>query len=194
MLRFLLHVLITVWLGFLTAVAVFSHQPESLENWKGLDTPTKPASPDVWERIEQSVLNRTTPLVITEAEANHYLAAAITGRQTGLSAHLAEFERVALHFEKNLCRLCFVWNTGGKTRTASVDFSIHREKKEYVVEPLRGHYGRLPVFRGALAALIPGMQELCGALKNEIRSVFEMNVIRIEEGRVILDPRFEATK
>jgi hypothetical protein len=197
-LRFISHVFVTLWLAFLTAAAILSHQPGPIEGVQ-LDTPpAKPPAQDLRERMEQAVLNRTTPLVLTEAEVNHYLAGIITGRETGVSRHLATFERIALSFDNKLCRVWLVWKAGDRTRTASVDLALRREKNQFVIEPLRGRYGRLPVFRGALAALIPALRHLCSELEEEpnniIRPVFEMNAIRFEKGRVTLDPRFEAAR
>jgi hypothetical protein len=197
-LRFVANVLITVWLAFLTAAAVFCHLPASLEGVQGLDGAPKPQTRDVRERIEQAVLNRTTPLVLTEAEVNRWLGNVLHGEERGASHWLAEFDRVALSFENGYCRAWLIWKSGSSARTASVDFTLRREKKEYVIEPVAGHLGRLPVFRGAAVAVLPGLQRLCATLSEEpndlIRPVFEMNAITFEKGKVRLDPRLEVTK
>ena len=201
MLRFLANILVTGWLAFLTAAAFESHRPADFSKVTGLDTPPKASGPDLLDRIEQSVWNRNTPLVVTEAEANRYLANAIHGRQVGASRRLAEFDRIALSFhgEENgspaFCRVWLLWKSNNdEKRTASLDFTLRREKQQYVIEPQRGMLGRLPVFRGALATLVPGLDNLCSALDEEIHAIFQMNQIRFEKGRVLLDPRFEGIK
>lgn len=203
MLRFVTNVLTTVWLALLTAVAIYSHAPASLKNIQGLDAPpqtTVPGArqPDVRERIEQAVLNRTTPVVITEAEANRYLATILRGEEGGLSRRVSQFDRLALSFEKGYCRAWLIWKVGGGSRTASMDFTVRRGKTEYVIEPTGGHFGRLPVFRGALVALQPAFREACTVLSEDpndlVRPIFEMNAITFERGRVILDPRLEVTR
>ena len=50
------------------------------------------------------------------------------------------------------------------------------------------------MFRGALATLVPGLRNLCGAMEEEIHAIFQMNQIRIEQGRLVLDPRFDKDK
>jgi hypothetical protein len=193
-LRFVSNVLITLWLGFLAAAAVMSRAPASLEAVKGLDTPAKAASPDVRERIDQAVQNRSTPLTLKEAEVNHYIASILSPEETGVSRYLTGFDRVALSFDKDVCRVWLIWKTGGGARTAFMDFALRREKNQYIIEPLRGAYGRLPVFRGALAAIVPALKNLCAALEDEIKTIFDMNSIRFEKGQVVLDPRFEPAK
>lgn len=195
--RFLSNLLITVWIAFLTAAAVESHRPAALGGVQGLEAPGKQPAPELLDRIEQAVWRRNAPLEISEADVNRYLAAAVTGRQVGASGMLATFERVALSFHgadsgrPAFCRAWLVWNAGGRRSNAAIDFTINREPQQFIVEPRGGSLGRLPVFRGALAALLPGLRSLCVALDEEIEVVFQMNQIRFERHKVILDPRFE---
>jgi hypothetical protein len=102
---------------------------------------------------------------------------------------------VALDFEPGHCRVIFSWKVAGRGATsASLDFTVNREGENFVVEPRQGSYGRLPVFRGMMCALTPALESLCGALDDEIHQVFEMNQIRFEKDKVVLDPRSEAAK
>ncbi len=69
-----------------------------------------------------------------------------------------------------------------------------RDKETFVVEPRGGSLGRLAVSRGVLATLVPGVRNLCAALQEEIHAVFQMNQIRFEKNKVVLDPRFDPEK
>jgi len=200
--RFLCNLLLTLWLAFLVAVAVECHRPASLAGVQGLE-PAKGTAPDLLDRMEKSIWLRNAPLTITEAEVNRYLAATISGTQKGVTSRLANFDRVMLHFQAagppqpnqpppaGRCTAWFRWTSFGLPYTASIEFTIHREKSKYVVEPTGGSLGRLPVFRGALAALIPACRSLCGVFEDEIKTLFQMNQITFANNKVVLEPRFE---
>ena len=132
---------------------------------------------------------------LTKAEVNRYLGRVVTGRQVGPTAATAHFQQVALDFEPGQCRVIFSWKVAGRGATsASLDFTVKREAENFVVEPRQGSYGRLPVFRGMMCALMPALESLCNTLDDEIHQVFQMNQIRFEKDKVILDPRSEAAK
>lgn len=194
MLRFLLNVLTTVWLGFLAAAAVEIHRPARPADVEGIQSARKQSAPDLLDRIEQAIWRRSTPLVLSESEVNHYLAATLAGQQQYPSAMLAKFDRVAVSFQPGLCRVWLFWSVGAHPVTASIDFTVKRDRRNFVVEPRGGSLGRLAVFRGALSTLVPGMRSLCKALDEEIHEVFQMNQIRFEKNRVVLDPRFDPEK
>ena len=40
-----------------------------------------------------------------------------------------------------------------------------------------------------MCALMPALQSLCTAMDDEIRAVFQMNQIKFEKDKVVLDPR-----
>ena len=202
MIRFLRNLLLTLWLAFLVAVAVESHRPASLAGVQGLD-PVKGTAPDLLDRMEQSMWHRNAELNISETDVNHYIAATISGSQKGATSKLANFDRVALHFQAappaqpnqptslGRCTAWFRWTSFGVPCTASIEFTIRREKTLYVVEPVGGSYGRLPVFRGALAALIPACRSLTSVFEEEIKTLFQMNQITFVNNKVVLEPRFD---
>ncbi len=193
MFRVFLSSIVTVWLAFLTAVLVESHRPANLKGVAGLEPTNKP-SEDLLDLIEQSVWHRSTPLVLSEAAVNRYLGTVLNGRQAGPSYFFAQFDRVALDFQPGMCRLMLFWNTRGLRSTASIDFTVTRDKQEFVIVPVGGSYGRLPILRGALAMLIPACRSLCNALESDIRAISQMNEIRFEKQKVVLDPRFNAKR
>ncbi len=194
MFRIFLNILVTIWLAFLTAVAVESHRPANLNDVLGLVATNKATPDDLLDRIEQSVWHRNTPLELDEADVNRYLASVLNGRQSGASSFLARFDRVALDFQPGICRVIFLWSSRGSHSTASLDFTVTRDKQEFVIVPIAGSLGRLPVFRGALAILIPACRSLCGALDSDIRAILQMNQIHFEKHKVVLDPRLNTVK
>lgn len=199
MIRFLGNLLLTLWLAFLVAVVVESHRPATFEGVQDLAT-AKSIAPDLLDRMEQSVWHRNQALEISEAEINRYLATAVSGSQKGLSSTWASFDRVAVNFlparkdRPQSCVVWFRWTSFGIPCTASIEFTLKREQSNYVIEPVRGTFGRLPVFRGALAVLIPGCRSLVGVFDEEIHTLFQMNQITFAENKVILDPRFEVQR
>ena len=194
MFRFALSFLVTIWFAFLTAAVIQSHRPANLNAVRGLDAGSKTAPVDLLDLVEQSVWHRNTPLELAEVDVNRYLASVLNGHQSGPSAYLAQFDRVALDFQPGICRVLFLWNSRGSRSTASLDFTVTRDRKKFVIVPVAGSYGRLPVFRGALAILIPACRSLCTALDADVRAILQMNEIRFEKHKVILDPRLNTTK
>lgn len=194
MFRFALSFLVTIWFAFLTAAVIQSHRPANLNAVPGLDAGSKTAPVDLLDLVEQSVWHRNTPLELAEVDVNRYLATVLNGRQSGPSAFLAQFDRVALDFQPGICRVLFLWNSRRSRSTASLDFTVTRDRKKFVIVPVAGSYGRLPVFRGALAILIPACRSLCTALDADVRAILQMNEIRFEKHKVILDPRLNASK
>jgi hypothetical protein len=194
--RFVINILLVLWLGLLTAATIESHRAADWSGVKGITaTHGKEAPQDLLRRIEQVAYRRSAATELTEAEVNRYLARVVAGHQVGPTAGTVHFQRVALDFEPGKCRVIFSWKVAGRGATsASLDFTVKREGENFVVEPQQGSYGRLPVFRGMMCALMPALESLCGALDDEIHQVFEMNQIRFEKDKVLLDPRSEAAK
>ena len=197
MIRFFINLWLTLWLSFLTAALVQSQRPGDFSAVQGLDTAQGipiAGTPNLKDRMEEATQRRVEPLTITEAQANHYLAEIITGRQGHLTGWYSNFEHVALQFEHGVCRLWFIWKVHNRTCTATLDFTVRREGTNFVTEIQGGSYGRMPIpRRGALATLVPACRSLCSCLDDdrEIKALFLMNQIRFEKHQMILDPRFE---
>lgn len=196
MLRFFINLFLVLWLGLLTAAAIQSHRSADWSRVKGLTAPGgKEAPPDLLDRMEQAAWKRNAPMELTEAEVNRYLARVIAGNQGGTTATAVQFDRLALDFEPDLCRVLFAWKVAGRaTQNATLDFTLQRDGDNFVFEPRQGAYGRLPVLRGMMCALMPALDSLCVAMEDEIHTVFQMNQIRFVQDKVMLDPRPGAGK
>jgi hypothetical protein len=196
--RFVFNILLVLWLGLLTAATIECHRSVDWSGVKGTTaTPGKEGPLDLLQKMElvSAPGRRNAAMELTEADVNRYLARVVAGRQVGPTAATVRFQRVALDFEPGDCRVIFSWKVAGRGATsASLEFTVKREGENFVVEPRQGTYGRLPVFRGMMCALMPALDSLCSALDDEIHAVFQMNQIRFEKDKVILDPRSEAAK
>lgn len=196
MLRFLFHIFLLAWFGLFTAAAVQSYRPAAwAEATPVSESAGKTPANALMDRMEQTLFKRNAPLVVTEEEVNRHLASVLHGRQVGASASVATFSRITLAFEKDMATLRLVWgNPGGRISTASLDFTVVRKGGDFVIEVQRGSLGRLPVPRGIMCTLLPGLDSLVQSLRPEIHSVFQMNQIRFEKDKVVFDPRSDTVK
>jgi hypothetical protein len=194
-LRFIINLWLTAWLSFLAAAAVQSQRPVDLSHLQGLKAPAgKVTTPPLQDLLEQAIWHRAELFTISEADTNLYLAAVIKGRLTGVGRYFANFKRVSVDFEPELCRIWFEWEVLGRRSAASMDVTVNREGPNFIVEIKGGSYGLLPIRRGALAAMVPCGRSLCEALEDEIHAIFQMNHVHFEKDKVVLDPRFETAK
>jgi hypothetical protein len=58
------------------------------------------------------------------------------------------------------------------------------------VQLVGGRYGQLEVPRGLLRPLQPLLRQLGSVFAEEIGALFQMNQVRVAQGRLVLDPRF----
>jgi hypothetical protein len=195
-LRFAYNLLLVAWFGLCAAAVIQSHRAADWSQLKGLDHAAKTNTPPLMDRLEQAAWRRNASLELSEADVNRYLAANIAGHQTGVTGSLKPFDRVALDFEPGVARICLAWGDSENkySTTASLDFTVKRDGGNFVVEVQRGAFGRLPLPRGLMSPLVPGLHSLSQSLQTEIHTVFQMNQIRFEKDKVILDPRSETVK
>lgn len=196
MLRFAWGLFLVGWFSLLVAAAVQSHRPADWSSLRGLEPEGRQsAAPALVDRMEQTTWRRNAAMEVSEEEVNRYLAATIQGRQTGITASAVRFSRVALDFEPGVATLCLGWGEGGHvSATASLVFTMARRGGDFVIEVQQGAFGRLPVPRGVMCTLIPSLGGLTKCLQPEMRVLFQMNQIRFEKDKVVLDPRSETVK
>jgi hypothetical protein len=195
-LRFASNLFLVAWFGLCTAALVQSHRAADWSQVQGFEHAGKNVAPALMDRMEQTVWRRNATLELSEADVNRYLAATIQGKQSAFTTSLKAFDRVALDFEPGVARICLAWGGGDgkRSNTASVDFTVKRDGGNFVVEFQGGAFGRLPLPRGVMSSLTPGLNSLAQSLQSEIHTVFQMNQIRFEKDKVVLDPRSETVK
>ena len=196
MLRFASNLFLAAWFGLFTAAVIQSHRAADWSRVQGSDHAGKNTVPPIVDRMEQTLWRRNAPLELSEGDVNRYLSATIQGQQSPFTTAMKPFSRVALDLEPDVARICLTWDgaDGKRSTTASLDFTVMREGGNFVVEVQRGAFGRLPLPRGVMSALVPSLQSLSESLQSEIHTVFQMNQIRFEKDKVILDPRSETVK
>lgn len=194
MLRIFANCFLLLWLSFLVAAVIQIHRPADWSGVQGLDPEAKSPVPALLDRMEQNIFRRNAEMQITEQEANRYLATLVEGNQRVMGFAGVTFERVALDFESGKCRVCLAWRGPLGRSTASLDFSIDRRGEQFIIEPRAGAFGRLPLPRGLMITLLPSLRSLTQGMEVEIYTLFQMNKIRFDKDRLILDPRSEAAK
>ena len=83
------------------------------------------------------------------------------------------------------------WRVAGHRSTATFDFGLKRLDKVFRIEVLGGSYGHLQVPRGFLRPVMPALKSLAIVLEQEIQALFQMNQVRVADGKLVLDPRFQ---
>lgn len=204
MFRLLSHLFALAWVSLLAAGAIQSHRtPAWAEpfvngnanaNGNG-NTTTKEESgpaPALFERIEQGLYKRSAPVVITEAELNRYLNAHLRASSTGPLADNVAFHRFDVRCLQEGFEIRFLWlATNHHPATATVRYQVTRKGSQFLIEPMEITYGRLTVPRGFMAPVLPALQSLATALKSELDLAFQMNQLKFEPGKIVLDPRLE---
>ena len=150
--------LVTVWLAFLTAAAIEIHRPASLEGCRGnrCRRRNRPRA-ELLDADRAGHLAAQCPVGL-ERGRRKSLPRLLPQRQARLSLRAAGEVRARRgEFQPGMCRVWLCWTEGQRRATASLDFTVTRKRRTFVVEPRGGSLGRLPVFRGALATLVPGL-------------------------------------
>ena len=158
-------------------------------------------------RILQSSLDRSYPVTLTEGEINDYLRGVVVAKQGGMLAEKVSLEGVWVRLEAGRAELVLERKVWGRPFTVSMYLQVEQTEgqdglrtevkrhggpfHEFVPFPVvGGRFGRLPVPQGFLLLTMPSFQKLAEQFPEEIRLGFEeMARIRIEEGKLTLDPR-----
>ena len=174
----------------LTAAVLLMHEAA---DWPPLQAEAKDraASGDVLDQMSQAAIKRSAPFEISEARLNAYLAERC---HPVVSPPLDRWVQAAppaldLRDREALLRLSWRWWAGWST-DLTVRLSLEREGDTFVIRVVDGAYGRLQVPRGLLAPMRSTLESLGIAFQAEIQALFKMNQIRIQQDRLVLDPRF----
>ncbi len=172
------------------------------------DTPAAPVR-DLKAVFSQSI-SGSYPLRLTEAELNGYFAQTLVAEQKGWLAGLVTLEKVLVRLENERAELIMVRRAAGLTLTSSIFLKLEQtESREGalgthvdidggpmpVLSCVRqgGRFGRLLLPQGFMLFVRPGYIRLAEAFPDEIRlGIEEMARIKIEDGVLELDPRFDS--
>jgi len=155
----------------------------------------------------QNSHDRSYPVTITEGEINQWLLGVLKAKQGGLLADKVSLDGVWARLEDGRAELVLERKVMGKPFTVSMYLQIEQTENEsgakteinfhggpfhkYLPFPrCGGRFGQLPVPQGFLLLVMPSFKNLAAVFPEELRLGFEeMTRIKIEKGRLTLDPR-----
>lgn len=190
----------------LIVAAVYAFLPDDLSDVSGIEEPPRPPVRNLSEVIKSS-LQRGYPITLSEAEINRWLAHTVTATQGGLLDDYVKFDRVMVRLHEGVAEVIMVRSIRDRPWTVSMFLTLEQVQTERgkqtkvhlhggpyhpdFLRPTRGgKIGRLVVPQGFLLLVLPAYQKLSSLFPTEIRDAFqEMAQIRIEEDRLMLDPR-----
>lgn len=190
--KLLVNLLVLIGLSGLTGAAIVGHQSADLRGVAGADSQMPQASPvnDLADLLGQSVIKRSAPVEVSEADLNRYLAARLAGKQKGRSAAAVVFEKVVIDLEPAAARVTLCWTLHGHRTTTSLDLHMEDEQGSHRFQVTCGAYGRMAVARGFMTPVMPAYEALLKALDPETKLVLNMTKIRLAKDKLVLDPRF----
>lgn len=200
----LILLLLVVGLGF---SLYFMAQPQDLSDIQGY----KEESRELLRRDIKSMLQKSHdtkyPVTFTEGQINQWLLGVLRSKQRGPLAELVSLDGVWVRLEDGRAELVMERKVMGKPFTVSMYLQIQQTENEdsthtevqrhggpyhkFLPFPkCGGRFGQLPVPQGFLLLVMPSFDNLAKAFPDEIRLGFaEMTRIKIEDERLILDPR-----
>jgi len=191
-------------IGLVSALFLIA-QPQDLSDL------TRPASTAPSNRemkvVLKNAIDRGYPVTLSEAEINDWLGRTLVAKQGGLLESKATLDRVWVRLEDGTAEVIMARKFMGKPFTVSMFLQVEQlqgpkgvttEVKLHggpfhpdVPKPPRGgRFGQLVVPQGFLLLVMPAYQKLTTLFPDEINLGFEeMSRIKIEKGRLVLDPR-----
>ena len=185
--KFLLNLLLTTTLSALAGATWVAHRPLALPEIVIKETGKHP---DIVDELKQAAIKGSGELEITEAEVNRHLEKVLTAKMATSLEKSVTFKKLHFDLDPDIAHATLVWEVAGLRQTATLDLTVTHLEKVFRVEVIGGAYGHLQVPRGLMRPLSPALVSLSTTLREEIQALFQMNQVRIAEGKLSLDPRF----
>lgn len=208
LLRFMrVPVVILILLFACVLVAIF--RPQDISDISTGAHPTDPFVARDLNKVFAESIQGAYPLRITEEEINAYIAQTLEAKQGGAASGFVRVEKVLVRLEENRAEIIIVRKIGDFDFTISTWVTVtqlesHRGQIETLIErhggamplfakiPRGGRFGSLVVPQGFLHLVNASFVGLAEQFPDEITNgIEEMARIRIEEGALVLDPRFD---
>lgn len=193
----------------------FIAQPQDLSDIEGRGAAAKGLRSRDLKEVLASADKGGYPLTLSEKEINLYLRDTLAMKQGGKLAEQITLEEVVVRLEKDRAEVVIVRSVAGYPFTVSayiqitqterpdgtIDTRISRNGgryKENMKRPNKGgRFGQLVVPEGFLYLVLPSFNSLVGVYRDsesiepskEIDFIEQMARVRIEEGKLVLDPR-----
>jgi hypothetical protein len=192
--------------GLLTAL-FFIARPQDLSDIGGYGADPRAGQARDMKVVLKNSIDRGYPVTLTESEINHWLGRTLSAKQGGLLAKQVSLERVWVRLLDGYAEVIMERKVMGRPFTLSmflrveqlegsegVKGSIQLDGGPYHVNlpkpPRGGRFGQLVVPQGFLHLVMPAYRKLGVLFLEEKELGFdEMARIRIEKGRLVLDPR-----
>ena len=202
-------------MGVMLIIAGFAYalllvfQPQNTSDIGTGNDPVNPVVARDLKKVFSQSIQDSYPLRLSEEEVNAYLAKTLQPKQDGLAAGFVKLEKVLVRLEKDRAEIIMVRKLGDWDFTISTWVAVNqtenaRGEVETLIEldggPMPffsfidrgGRFGKLVVPQGFLLLVRPSFAALAAQYPEEIRLGFEeMSRIRIEDGALLLDPRFD---
>ena len=203
--KLLVLILLAGFAGFGAAV-FFIVQPQDLTDIGGYGPAAKTAPVRDLKAVLQSSIDRGHAVTLTENEINHWLKRTLVAKQGGVLAGQLSLERVCVRLEEGHAEIVMERAIMGQPFTVSmflrveqlqglkgVETKVHLEGGPYHESlprpPRGGRFGKLVVPQGFLLLVKPAYEKLAAVFEDEIGVIEQMSRLKIEKGRLILDPR-----
>lgn len=174
-------------LSALAGAAWVAHRPRLLRMVTAKD---HAKAVDMTDEIKQAVIKGSAEIEISETEINRHLARVLSARMAPAFEKSVRFEKLHFDLDPGVAHATLAWDIAGQRQTATVDLAVTHLDQVFRVEVVGGAYGHLQLPRGLMRPLRPALISLSAVLKEEIQALFQMNQVRIAEGKLSLDPRF----
>lgn len=187
--KFLLHLILLGALSALTGAAWVAHRPANLPS---------PAQPkegirtrDLVDELKQAVIKGNGVVEISEDELNRHLKKVLMGRIAAPLTDWVQWDSLTFRLKPEVAQMHLGWLIGSHRSTVTLNLRVVRLDKVFRIEVLSGAYGHLEVPRGLLRPVLPALKSLATVLEEEIQALFQMNQVRVADGKLVLDPRFQ---
>lgn len=202
--------LFLILLGAAAALGVavfFVLQPQDLRDLGGYGPAAKPGPEREMKLVLKSAIDRGYPVTLTETEINQWLARTLVTKQGGLLAGLVTLDRVWVRLEEGRAEVIMKRSLMGLPFTVSMYLQVDRKEgpkgprteiqlhggpydRDFPDLRRGGRFGKLVVPQGFLLLVTPAFEKLAALFPEEIELGFrEMARIKIEKGKLVLDPR-----
>lgn len=177
-------------------------QPQNLTDLRAAGTLNRELKTVLKEAIQSN-----TPVTLSEGDLNRWLAATLVAKQGGLAASQVSLERVCVRLEQQRAEIVMLRRCFGHPFTVSMYLKIERSTDaagplttirpnggpflaDYPYPPIGGRFGQLVVPQAFLHLILPAYERLAAQCSEEINlAVVKMWRVRIEPGKLVLDPR-----
>ena len=180
-------------------------QPQDLSDLRA--ELVKPLPEREMKAVIKSAIDRSFALSLSQAELNQWLGRTLVAKQGGALATIFPLKRVWLRLEEGRVEVILERNFLGRSFTTSMYLQVERmEDAKGALTELRfhggpyhpdfpkvmrgGRFGNVVVPQGFLLLILPSFEKLAAAFPEELKLGFgEMARIKIEKGKLTLDPR-----